>query len=227
MLTVAVNGTASFGKGGTVAIDDVFTGDTALTGAATAVATPIGAIVTNPWHASMPTALDLHLTTSEVHDGETIERAWLDTTKPRFGATSPLHVLLRRFRGGTEVVSLPVTMPTHASGALSLLVCDGPTLAALEAHALDPGTPRDLDQLVTKLNATPRNNRLYVRLIATNPGTVTGGETLPSLPASVRDVLGSDTSTATAAVNKSVLGAWEQRLDHPVQGSREFVVTLR
>ena len=48
------------------------------------------------------------------------------------------------------------------------------------------------------MNATRRNNRLYVRLITSSPGTVVGGETLPALPASVRSMLDDDKTVATA-----------------------------
>ena len=71
-----------------------------------------------------------------------------------------------------------------------------------------------------------RNNRVYVRLINASAGTVVSGETLPSLPSSVRTVLEDDKTAATAPVAKTVIGAWEQQLDHAVRGSRELTITL-
>jgi len=183
-------------------------------------------MIGNEWHASMPDTLDVTLSASEDQNGATIERAWLDTTKPQPGATHTLHVMLRHFRGDTEVLSMPVTMPARASGALSLLVCDGPTLTALEKTVLHPGTPHSVTELVADLNRARRNNRVYVRLLVASSGTTAGGETLPSLPVSARDLLGADKSTTSAPVARSVLGAWEQRLDIVVRGSRELPLTL-
>ena len=225
-LTVGVTASASFGADGTIAIDDIFTGDAALTGPSGAIANPIAAMIGNEWHASMPDTLDVTLSASEDQNGATIERAWLDTTKPQPGATHTLHVMLRHFRGDTEVLSMPVTMPARASGALSLLVCDGPTLTALEKTVLHPGTPHSVTELVADLNRARRNNRVYVRLLVASSGTTAGGETLPSLPVSARDLLGADKSTTSAPVARSVLGAWEQRLDIVVRGSRELPLTL-
>ena len=55
---------------------------------------------------------------------------------------------------------------------------------------------------------------------------VVAGDTLPALPASVRSVLDDDKTVATSAVSKTVIGAWEQRLDRAVRGSRELTITL-
>jgi hypothetical protein len=63
-------------------------------------------------------------------------------------------------------------------------------------------------------------------LISTSAGTVVAGDTLPALPASVRSVLDDDKTVATSAVSKTVIGAWEQRLDRAVRGSRELTLTL-
>ena len=77
------------------------------------------------------------------------------------------------------------------------------------------------------MNTARRNNRLYVRLIATSAGAVVGGDTLPALPASVRSVLDEDKTVASAPVARTVVGSWERRLDQAVRGSRELTITLR
>ena len=89
-----------------------------------------------------------------------------------------------------------------------------------------PGTPANVPELMAQMNATRRNNRLYVRLLTATPGAVVGGHTLPALPSSVRSVLDADKSVASAALSRSIVGAWEQRLDRVVKGSREITVTL-
>ena len=42
----------------------------------------------------------------------------------------------------------------------------------------------------------------------------------------MRSILDDDKTVATAPVAKSVVGAWEQRLDRAVRGSRELTLTL-
>ena len=225
-MTVAARGTVSFGADGQVAVDDVFSGDTASTGAATAIAAPVAAAMTNEFKAIVPERIDVELTASEERDGTTIDRVWLDTVKPRFGSTHMLHVLLQDYRGAKRTVSMPIAMPSYAEGPLTLLVSDATTLTALEQKDLKPGRPSSWTELLTDLNTTRRQNRLYVRLIASSNGTVVGGDTLPSLPATVRSVMDSDVTVAKGSVTKTTLGSWEQRFDKPVRGSRELTLNL-
>jgi hypothetical protein len=224
--SIAVRGSLSFGADGALTIDDFFSGDLAIMTAAAAVSGPMGVAMENAFRRVMPETLDLELRTSERREEATIERAWLDTTRPHFGATHVLQVQLREFRGGTRVISLPVRMPSQASGPLKLLVADAATLSALEARELQPGQPTSWRDLLGDLNDVRRSNRLYVRLISTSTGTVVGGDTLPALPASVRSILDADTSVAQAPVAKTLVGAWDERLDVLVRGTRELTLTL-
>jgi hypothetical protein len=225
-LSIGVNGVLSLGPDGQVAIDDAFSGDTALTSATTSTVIPLALAMANEFKAVSPDTLDLHLTTSEQQDGSTIERAWLDTTTPHAGSTVNVQVLLRRFHGGTETVSVPVAIPSSASGSLSILVSDAPTLTALEQHELSPARPDSLSATLAQLNTLRHNNRLYVRLLATSGGVVMGGTTLPALPSSVQSALDTDKSVATAPLARAVVGSWEQRFDRVIKGSRELPITI-
>jgi hypothetical protein len=225
-ISVAASGTVSFGANGTVQIDDAFTGDTATGLLAAAVVAPVGAAVTNEFRTVLPEKIDLKLRVTEQQESKTIERVWLDTTKPKLGATHNLQVQLRDFRGTTETVSVPVTMPTHISGPLTLMVTDATTLNTLEQREIRPGKPANWPALLAQLNATRRNNRLYVRLITSSAGTVVAGETLPALPPSVRSILDEDKTVASAPVTRTVVGSWEHRVDRAVRGSRELTLTL-
>ena len=226
VLSIGASGTISFGSSGKIAIDDRFTGDNALTLAAAATTAPIGVAATNEFRAMLPESIDLHFAVSERQESATIERVWLDTTRPKFGATHTLQVLLRQYRGDTETLSIPVTMPEQASGPLTLLVSDAATLAALERGDLKRGVPTSAAEVLEDLNTTRRNNRLYVRLLTGAPGAVVGGRTLPTLPSSIRSVLDADASAGSAPLSRSVVGSWEQRLDRVVKGSREITITL-
>jgi hypothetical protein len=134
--------------------------------------------------------------------------------------------LLRDFRGGTQTISVPVTMPAQASGPITLMVSDAATLAALEQREIKPGKPTSFAALLEQLNSVRRSNRVYVRLLSGSQGTVVGGDALPALPGSVRSVLDTDRSVATSPLARTVVGAWEQRLDRAVKGSRELTITL-
>ncbi len=225
-LSIGISGEVLFGDGSRVAIDDMFSGDGAGALAAAAGVAPVGIGATNEFRSALADRVTLTVTVAETQSSTAIERVWLDTTRPRFGSTHQLSVLLRDYRGGTETVTIPVAMPAQASGPLTLIVSDAPTLTGLEERDIKPGRATSWPALVARMNATRRNNRLYVRLVTSSPGTVVGGEALPSLPASVRTILDEDKTVATAAVSKTVVGAWEQRLNRAVRGSRELTLTL-
>ncbi|HEY6357176.1 MAG TPA: SpoIVB peptidase S55 domain-containing protein, partial [Vicinamibacterales bacterium] len=226
VLSIDVTGTASFSPDGQVAIDDSFSGDLALSNAATAAAMPLAVVANNEFQSVEPETLDLHVRTSEHQDSATIERAWLDTTMPRPGATVGVQVLLRHYRGDTETVSIPVTMPTGTSGPLTLLVSDAATLTALEQHEVDPARPSTFADTLAQLNNARRNNRLYVRLLSSSAGSVIDGQALPTLPASIQSVLEADKSVSATPLSRAIVGAWERRFDRVVKGSREIPVTL-
>jgi hypothetical protein len=224
---ITAKGSVTYDGLGTLTIDDAFTGEQAITQAAATALTPLGVMATNTFRAALPRSLDLTLRVSEVEDYATIERIWLDTTRPTLGGTHTVHVLLRQFRGGTEVVSLPVTMPTQASGPITLLVTDGPSLTALEQKELRPIAPTSIESLFTQLRSIRSGNRLYVRLLTAGAGTATAGESLPSLPASVLSALHADSSTAATPLTRFVVGAWDRQMPRVVRGTRELTLTLR
>lgn len=225
-MTVGVKGTASFGTDGSIAIDDLFTGDQALAGVANSVLGPLSAMMANDLGTALPDALDLTLTVAESQSGLTIERAWLDTSHPKFGGTHLLHVMLRNYRGQTETRSIPVTLPASGPSAMTLLVSDAPTLATLEDKELDPNFAKSIPDLVSGLNRIRRNNRLYVRLLTSATGTTIAGRAQPALPGSTRSVLDADKSASPSTITRTIVGAWEERLDKVVRGSREIALTL-
>jgi hypothetical protein len=225
-LTIDLSGEVSFGQAGRVKLDDVFAGDGAAALAAAAAVAPVGIAATNEFRSALADRVDLTLTVSEHQNSTTIERAWLDTTRPKLGSTHILNVMLRDYRGTTETLTMPVTMPTHASGPLTLVVSDATTLQGLEDRELKPGKATSWSALLDRMNGARHNNRVYVRLMSNSPGTVVAGDALPSLPASVRSILDDDKTVATAAVARTVVGSWEQRVNRSVRGSRELTLTL-
>jgi hypothetical protein len=226
VLTVETSGEISFGAAGTVTVDDVFSGDTAASLAAAAATAAVGMAASNEFRPALAERMSVTLKVREIHEYTTIDRAWLDTVRPRAGATHTLNVLLRDYRGGTETVTIPVTLPTQTTGPITLLVTDAPGLTSLEDRDVRPGRPTNWQALLAKMNGVRRNNMIYVRLLTSSAGTVVAGETLPSLPASVRSVFDEDKTVATAPVAKSVVGSWEQRMNRMVRGSRELTLNV-
>jgi hypothetical protein len=226
--TYAIKGTARVKGQPDIAIEDVFAGDNAVAGAAAAVAGPVTFLMTNDLEKVDLRDVDITLTSYEEPRMATIERVWLDEVRPRAGRTVPLKVLLRSYRGDEEIKTVPVEIPVNAPSTVSLLVSDGATLSRWEQRELKtPGQPETVAQMIRTLNTARRNNRLYVRLVADEPGAVVQGETLPSLPPSVLAVLEADKNGGSfVPLRNAVLGAWELSSDKAISGSRILTVHL-
>lgn len=225
--TIGVKGEVNFDTLGRITIDDTFTGDTALTQAATTVLTPLGALATNHFRPVLPSSMHVELSVSEEHRYATIERAWLDTVRPTAGATHTLHVQLLHYRGGTETVSLPITMPAQASGPLTLLISDAAGVTSLEDQELRPQPPASFEALWARLQESRANHFVHVRLTTGASGVSAAGHSQPSLPGSVQAVFDADRSAPAASLSRAVVGRWQIKVPTVVFGSRELAVTLR
>ena len=211
-----------------LAVEDVFTGDGATLGAATAVAGPISMLLTNEYEPVTVSSLDISIEAREAARSVTIERVWLDDVRPRPGRTVPLKVLTRSYRGEEKISTVPIEIPPNASGSLSLLVTDGRQLNAFEQRDLRRSVqPQSVAQMIRVLNDTRRNNRIYIRLLNGKPGAVVNGEALTALPPSVLSVLESDSNGGSfMPIRSAAVGEWELPMDSAVTGSRVLAIEV-
>lgn len=211
---------------GDLSLDDVFTGDSAMLGASSALAGPLTMLLANDLEPITVEGLDIAVTTSEVPRNVTIERVWLDDIRPRAGRTTPLKILTRSYRGEETISTVPIEIPANASGRLSVLVSDGRQLNAMEQRDVRRSLePQSVAHMVRLLNDTRRNNRIYVRLLSGTPGAVVNGEVMAALPPSVLSVLESDRNGGSfTPMRTATIGEWELPMDSAVSGSR--ILTL-
>jgi len=226
--TYAVRGRLTIAGHAAVEFDDVYTGDQPGIAAASAVAMPIGALLTSGLDAVQVESLHLDIEGAERIRSATIERVWLDTTDVQPGKTVAVKILLAPWRGTPVVRTIDVEIPPHAQGPLSLVVADGVRFGQWEQREQRASLrPASIDQMIKLLNAARRGNRIYVRLLGRDTGAVVNGEVMPSLPSSVLTVMQGDRGTASnPPVQSSVLGAWEIPMGHAVEGLRTLTLPL-
>ena len=218
-----VKGTATVKKYGEIAFEDLFTGEQPSVGAAAYVVAPINFLLRNAFEDVEIEGVHLEIESTEHPRLATLERAWIDSPRPKPGATVPLKVLLRTWRGEEITRTLPVEIPSNARGTLQIMVADGARLAQWESRELQmqPLQTRNLPQMINVLNKARKNNRLYVRLISQDGGAVVKGESLSSLPPSVMAVMESDRNGGSySPLRSALLGEWEFATEHAVSGSR-------
>jgi hypothetical protein len=228
-------GTATFGLQGSVrlrnhegvTLANLFSGDTAAVGAASYIVTPMTALMSNDYEKVEIEAVELTFTSDESPRTATLQRVWVDDPRPRAGRTVPLKVLLRTYRGEDVLRTIPIDIPAHVNGNLSILVSDGQRLTQSELRDSRPQQPRSVPQLIRVLNKTRRNNVLYVKLLSAEAGAVINGELLSSLPPSVLAVLEADRSGGSFnPLSSATLGEWELATEHAVNGVRTLNVSV-
>jgi SpoIVB peptidase S55 len=225
--TFQVRGTARVKKHDAIQFDNLFSGDQSSMGLAAYVVAPITYLMGNDYEKVELEGVDVTIGTAEEPKTATLERVWLDDPRPRAGRTVPLKVLFRTYRGDDIVRTLPLEIPTNATGTLSVLVSDGARLGQAEQREARSPQPRSVDQMIKALNKARRNNTLYIKLLGSNAGAVVNGELLRSLPPSVLGVLESDRNGGTFnPLNSATLGEWQLLTEHAVVGSRTLTITV-
>ncbi len=125
-----------------------------------------------------------------------IESAWIADNKVTAGTEVPVKVFLRPYRGDrmerTVNVKIPAGLPR---GEHQILFSDAETLSRFQNIASSLNRIEDIPQTVAMLNEERSNNRLYVSLIESQPTVYSDEKVLPSLPASVLNVMQSGRAT--------------------------------
>ena len=197
----------------------MFTGDSAMLGASTAIAGPLTMLLANDLEPITIEGIEISITSSEVPRSVSIERVWLDEIRPARRTHDAAEDPARKsYRGEEKISTVPIDIPSNAAGRLSILVTDGRQLNAIEQRdlrrSLDPQT---VAQMVKLLNETRRNNRIYVRLMSGTPGAVVNGEAMSALPPSVLAVLESDRNSGSfTPMRSATIGEWELPMDSAV-----------
>lgn len=222
-----IRGTAAIRSHAPLDFEEIFTGDQPVGTAAAYVAAPLTQLFKNASEPVDVERISLTIEASEESRTARIERVWLDTTRPRAGATATLSVALRGPRGEEIVERVPVTFPANTRGAVQLLVADAARAGSDDRRELQGAEFERPSQIIRTFNRSRRSNRIYVRLTTTEPGAVVSGERMRALPPSVLSVLESDRSTGTVSSMRSALrGEWEIPLALAVSGSRQLALSL-
>src|SRR5688572_8490874 len=224
-----VRGNASVKKHGNVAFEDLFTGDSSISGAAAYVVGPINFLLRNAFEDVELEALTLDIDASELPRSATIERVWVDGNRTKPGTTVDLKILLRTYRGDELTRTVPVAIPANARGSVSVMVADGTRLSQFEARELQiqPLQTRGVPQMIRVLNNARKNNRLYIRLLGREGGAVVKGESLSSLPPSVLAVMEADRNGGNfRPLQSAMLGEWDIATEYAVIGSRTLTLAL-
>jgi hypothetical protein len=141
-----------------------------------------------------------------------------------------MKVFLRPYRGERLERDFVLKIPAGLSrGDHKVLLSDAETLNRMQSAAGLADRFIDIPQTVSLINQERTNNQLYVSLIEPRPTVFSEDKTLPSLPASIMNVMQTGRSASRHYVTSSE-SAVEQgsiSFDQVVNGSYTLKITVK
>ena len=159
-----------------------------------------------------------------------IENAWTPNSELQPGAEVPVKVFLRPYRGERIERDFTIKLPAGLTkGDHRILLSDADTLNRIQSAAGMMNHFMDIPQTVSLINQERTNNRLYVSLVDARPTVYSDDKTLPSLPASVLNVMQTG-RTASRSMMSSSESAVEQMsipFEQVINGSYSLRITVK
>lgn len=158
-----------------------------------------------------------------------IEQAWLPVSEVEPGATVPVKVYLRPFRGERIEREVMLKLPEGLSkGEHRILLSDAETLDRIQSR-LGNGRFLNIPQTVSLIEQERSNTKLYVSLLEPHPTVFTEDKALPSLPGSVLNVMqtGRTGNRMLPAIAETADERTNLELDEVVSGAYSLRFTVR
>ena len=231
-LTLSVNGQIHLKDHDTINIGNVFSADNngALM-ASNAAVSPVQYLMTSGYDGVVIQKVDLEIKSIDRKTTAALDSISIDKSEVKPGDTVTLTAFLRETNGATVVERYPLQIPTGLpAGAVQLLVGDGTTVTSGELRRGPSSVPSGLQQVINELNKLRKNDRLYVKVLNSNPGVMIGGEELPSVPPSLAAVLNTDRSSSRnmSGTRSSTIREYElPQSKYVIQGQRALNLTVK
>jgi hypothetical protein len=159
-----------------------------------------------------------------------IENAWIPYSEVDPGQEVPVKVFLRPYRGPRIEREFKLRIPAgFPKGEHRIMLSDADTLNRMQTTAGLMNRFIDLPQTVSLINQERSNNKLYVSLVEPRPTVYYDDKVLPSLPASVQNVMqtGRAASRPFATSSESAIEQASIPFDCIVNGSYSLKVNIR
>ena len=175
--------------------------------------------------------IDLEITSMDRKTNAQLERVAVNKAEVAPGETVTLTASLRSTTGDTVIERYPVQIPSGlASGPIQLVVGDGTTVTGIDIRRGPAGVPTGLRQVISELNKMRKNDRLYIKVVSSEPGVVIGGEEFPSLPPAMAAVINTDRSSSRSVsgmANSTVREYELPQSKYVIQGQRSLNLTVK
>jgi hypothetical protein len=184
----------------------------------------------NPVHMPRLKSVDATIDILPERRVATIENAWIPSSEVDAGTEVPIKVFLRPYRGERLERDFLLKIPAGLTkGDHRILLSDAETLNRMQTVAGMADRFLDLPQMVSLINQERSNNKLYVSLIEPRPTVFYEDKTLPSLPASIVNVMqtGRTASRHLVSSSESAVEQGSIPFDLMIDGSFSLKLTVK
>jgi hypothetical protein len=231
-MTLYVSGQIHLKDQEAVNIGNVFSSD--MNGpamASIAAVSPLQYLLMSGYDGVQIDKIDLEITAMDRKTNAQLERVSVNKAEVAPGETVTLTASLRTTTGETVIEQYPVQIPAGLpAGQVQLVVGDGTTVTGIDIRRGPAGVPAGLKQVISELNKLRKNDRLYIKVVSSEPGLVIGGEEFPSLPPGMAAVINTDRSTSRSISGMASSTVREYELPqskYVIQGQRSLNLTVK
>jgi hypothetical protein len=196
--TLRVETTVRLRDGRRITVTDRLAGFTPPTDLAGEVARLVGLVAANPFEQVEVQDISLRVGVEQGIEAAFLEGITVPPGPHRPGASLPVQVTLRDYRGTVRTRRVSLELPAGLrAGTYTLTVCDGEQAMSQEEKRAPEGyRPRSLEQLLRFLEDSISRDVLVVRLLEPSGSPVAAGRELPRLPASLKGAVRSPLTSA-------------------------------
>ncbi len=231
-MTLYVSGQIQLKNHDAVNIGNVFSSD--MNGpamASIAAVSPLQYLLMAGYDGVVIDGINLDITSMDRKTNAQLERISVNKAEVAPGETVMLTAYLRATSGDTVIEQYPVQIPSglHA-GPVQLIVGDGTTVTTIDIRRGPSGVPAGIKQVINELNKLRKNDRLYIKVVTSEPGVVIGGEEFPSLPPSMAALINTDRSSSrsVSGLPNSTVREYElPQSKYVIQGQRTLNLTIK
>jgi len=233
-LTLAVEGDIYLENGKSIHLEDLFSGafDSAMGEVANLLTAVVYFLTNNEFEDLSIHRIDLNVHATEEIRFSYLEKVWLDKYDVNPGERIHVKIFTRNFRGQQVMQDGYLTVPHLPSGSeFSLIVADALALQRIEMgqYRTQGFLPRSLEQLIRVLNNQRKNNRIYLKILASKPGLFLKGEEMPNLPPTMKEMFTSSRVAISSPreMTQSTLGYTQLGIPYVFKGSALIPIKIK
>jgi hypothetical protein len=233
-LSLGLLGNIYLENGMNIRLEDLFTGqfDASVVSLSSLLAGVVYFLTNNEFEELGIHRIDLGIQAFEEVKLSFLEKVWLSKYEASPGERIDVKIDYRTFRGESRREEGSIQVPNLPPGSeFHLVVADAASMAKIEMSQYKTTTfvPRNFSQLIRMLSNLRKNNRIYIKMIASKPGIFLRGEEMPNLPPSMKSMFASPRAAASSPteLNRSTLMEYQLPIPYVFRGEAVIPVKIK